>query len=146
MMACGSRLGPEDFHTCPFGQTKYPLSGQNESDRRREIKPFPTRAASRPMHVGNPAEFVTAPCAVLALGDYRDLLGNRPHASCQLTGNGHRDRGGMFAACDELPIAFTEPDLGFPTDVLDDFGLCFQSQVYVSADLGGIAVGPGPFD
>jgi hypothetical protein len=105
-----------------------------------------TGAASRPMHVGHPSEFVAVSCAVLALEGYRDLLGNRPHASCQFTGHGYCDHVGMFASCAELPIAFTEPDLGFPTDVLDDFGLFFQSQLDGSADLGGIAVGPGPFD
>jgi hypothetical protein len=47
---------------------------------------------------------------------------------------------------DESSIAFTEPDLGFPTDVLDDFGLFFESQLQMSAHLGGIAVGPGAFD
>jgi hypothetical protein len=42
-------------------------------------------------------------------------------------GDRHRDHVGMFAACDELAIALTQPDLGFPTDILDDFGLLFQA-------------------
>ena len=52
----------------------------------------------------------------------------------------------MFASCHESSVAFTQPDLGFPTDVLDDFGLFFESQLQMSADLGGIAIGPGAFD
>ena len=47
--------------------------------------------------------------------------------------------------CHESSVAFTQPDLGLPADVLDDLGLFFQSQLQMSADLGGIAVGPGAF-
>ena len=47
---------------------------------------------------------------------------------------------------DESSVTFTQPDLGFPTDVLDDFGLFFESQLQMSADLSGIAIGPGAFD
>ena len=52
----------------------------------------------------------------------------------------------MFAACAELPGALTAPALGFPTDVLEDFGVFFPAQVYGSAALGGRAGGPGPCD
>ena len=64
----------------------------------------------------------------------------------QLTGHGHGDHGGMFASCHESSGALTPPDLGLPADVLDDLGWCFQSPWQMSADLGGIAVGPGAFD
>jgi hypothetical protein len=45
-----------------------------------------------------------------------------------------------------MSIALTPPDLGLPPEVLAAFGLCFESPVHVSADLGGIAGGPGPVD
>jgi ABC transporter substrate binding protein len=62
------------------------------------------------------------------------------------TGNGHGDHVSMFALRYKTPIAFAEPDLGFPTDVLDDFELFFQSQLEMSANFRGIAIGPGAFD
>src|SRR5215510_1164068 len=86
---------------------------------------------------------------VLGLVDlwcYRELLGNCPHASHQLTGNGHHDHLGMFASCDESWGAFTQPDLGLPTDVLDHFRLLLESQLAMATDLGGRAVRPGAFD
>ena len=51
----------------------------------------------------------------------------------------------MFAFGHESSVAFTQPDLGLPADILDDLGLFFQSQLQMSTDLGGIAVGPGAF-
>ena len=51
-----------------------------------------------------------------------------------------------FPRAHESSVTFTQSDLGFPTDVLDDFGLFFESQLQMSADLGGIAIRPGPFD
>ena len=86
------------------------------------------------------------PLGLLDLRFYRNLLGNGPHESHQLTGNGHRDHVGMFASCDESSGSFTQPDLGLPTDVLDDFWLFFESQLEMSTDLGRIAVRPGAFD
>jgi hypothetical protein len=35
--------------------------------------------------------------------------------------------------------------LGFPADVLDHLGLFFEAQLQMTADFGGIAVGPGAF-
>jgi hypothetical protein len=55
------------------------------------------------------------------------LLGNGPQEASQFAGNGDRDHSGMFASCDEASIAFTEPHLRFPTDVLDDFRLFCES-------------------
>jgi hypothetical protein len=40
----------------------------------------------------------------------------------------------------------TQPALGFPTNVLDDFRVFFQAQLQMSTDLCGIALGPGAFD
>src|SRR5919201_5076144 len=51
----------------------------------------------------------------------------------------------MFASGYESSVAFAQPDLGLPADVLDTLGLFFESQLQMSADLGGIAVGPGAF-
>jgi hypothetical protein len=55
------------------------------------------------------------------------LLGNSPQEASQFAGNGNRDHIGMFASCDEASVAFTEPHLRFPTDVLDDVRLFFES-------------------
>ena len=43
-------------------------------------------------------------------------------------------------------VAPTEPDLGLPSDVLDDFGLIFQAQWQMPTDFGRIPVSPGAFD
>jgi hypothetical protein len=86
------------------------------------------------------------PLYLLGLRCYGDLSGNGPHESSQLTGNGHGHDIGVFASCHEAPVTFTEPHLGFPTDVLDDFGLCFEAQLQMSADFRGRAIGPGAFD
>jgi hypothetical protein len=75
----------------------------------------------------------------------RNLFSNSPHKSRELTGNGYGDDVRMLASRHELAVAFAQPDLGFPADVLDHFGLFFASQLPMSADLGGIAVGPGAF-
>ena len=74
------------------------------------------------------------------------LLGNGPQEASQFAGNGDRDHIGMFASCDEASVAFTEPHLRFPTDVLDDLRLFFESQLPMSTDLGGITIRPGAFD
>ena len=74
---------------------------------------------------------------LLFLRCYRNLFGNGPHETGQLTSNGHGDHIGVFASCHESSGACTEPDLGFPTDVLDDFGLCFESLLQGSTDFSG---------
>jgi hypothetical protein len=83
---------------------------------------------------------------LLALRYYGNLFGNGPHEARQLTRNGHRDHVGMFASCHEPSVALTQPDLGLPADVLDDFWVLFKPQLEMPADLGGIPVGPGTFD
>src|SRR5262249_4172088 len=75
-----------------------------------------------------------------------DLSGNSPHEPSQLTGNGHGHNIGVFASCHEAPVTVTQPHLSFPTDVLDGFGLCFESQLQMSAALRGRAIGPGACD
>jgi hypothetical protein len=81
-----------------------------------------------------------------ALRCYGNLFGNRPPKTHQLTSNGHDHLVGMFASGDQCSIAFTPPYLGFPTDVLDGFGLFFQAQLQVATDLGWVAIGPRSFD
>src|SRR5262245_961419 len=77
---------------------------------------------------------------------HSDLLGNRPPASHPLTGNGPRDHVGMFASCAEASRAFTQPDLGLPTDSLDNLRWLLASQLEMAPDLGGRAVRPGAVD
>jgi hypothetical protein len=81
-----------------------------------------------------------------AFGCYRHLFGNRPHKASKPTGNGHSDDIGVFAVCSQAPVAPTEPDLGLPADILDDFGLFFQARLQMPTDFGRIPVGPGAFD
>jgi hypothetical protein len=83
---------------------------------------------------------------VWVLHGARHLLGHGPYEASQFAGNGDRHHIGMFASCDEASIAFTEPHLRFPTDVLDDFGLFFESQLHMSAHLSRITLGPSAFD
>ena len=53
---------------------------------------------------------------------------------------------GVFASCHEASVAFPEPHLGFPPDVLEHLGLFFEPSLQLSADLGGITIRPGAFD
>ena len=61
------------------------------------------------------------------------LLGNSPYEADQFAGNGHGHHIGVFASCHEASVTFTQPDLGFPTDVLDRFWVVFPG-VVVSGD------------
>jgi hypothetical protein len=72
-------------------------------------------------------------------------LGNGPHASREFTGHSSSDDVRLLAACHQVAGAFAQPDWGFPTDVLDNLRLFFAPQWQMSADLGGLAVGPGTF-
>jgi len=80
------------------------------------------------------------------LRSYGDLSGNSPQESRPLTGHGHGHHIGVLASCHEAPVTVTQPHVRFPTDVLEDLGWCFESQWHMSADLRGIALGPGAFD
>jgi hypothetical protein len=75
-----------------------------------------------------------------------DLSGNSPHASSHLSGHGHGHKMSVLASCPEAPGTVPPPHVRFPTDVLDDCGVCFEAQLHMSADLRGIARGPGAFD
>ena len=63
---------------------------------------------------------------LLTLRCYRNLVGKGPHEPNQLPGNSHHDLVGMFAACDESSIAFAQPDLGLPADILNNFRVFFE--------------------
>ena len=86
------------------------------------------------------------PPYLVVLRCYRDRSGHGPHEARQLTGHSHGDHVGVLASGDESSVALTEPDLGFPTDLLDDVGWLFASQLQMSAHLGGVAIRPGAFD
>jgi hypothetical protein len=58
---------------------------------------------------------------LLTLRCDRNLFGNGPQEPNQLSGNGHHDLVGMFAAGDESSLAFAQPDLSLPADLLDNF-------------------------
>jgi hypothetical protein len=72
--------------------------------------------------------------------------GNGPHASHEFTRNGPRDAVGVFPSSHELSVAFTEPDVRFPTDVLDDWRLFFQPPLQGATARGGVTIGPGACD
>ena len=74
------------------------------------------------------------------------LFGNGPHKGHKFSGNSYHDLVGVFASGRELAVAFTQPDLRLPADVLDHLGLLFEPQLYMPTDYGGIAIGPGAFD
>ena len=82
---------------------------------------------------------------LLALRYDGDLFGNSPHKSRELPGNGYRNDVGVFASGDESSVPFAQPDLGFPTAGLDEFGLFFQPQLQMSTDFRWVAIGPGAF-
>jgi hypothetical protein len=51
----------------------------------------------------------------------------------------------IFAFGPEVAIAFAEPHLGLPADGLERGGALLQAQWEMTADLGWISIGPGPF-
>ena len=83
---------------------------------------------------------------LLALQCDGDRFGNSPHEAYQLTRNGYDHLVGMFPTRNQLTVPFTEPDLGFPTDVLHGFGLFFQSELEMSAHFRWVPIRPGAFN
>ena len=75
-----------------------------------------------------------------------NLLGHGPQASHALTGHGDGDDVRMLASCPTLSVAFAQPDLGLPADVLDHLGLFVASPWEMATDRGGRAGRPGAFD
>ena len=58
-----------------------------------------------------------------------DLMRNGPHKGHEFSGNSHYDLIGVFASSKELAVAFTQPHLRFPAEVLDCFRLLFEAQL-----------------
>ena len=83
---------------------------------------------------------------LFVLGCYGNLLGNGPHEPNQLTSNGHHDLVGVFPTGDQFAVPFTEPDLGLPADVLDRFGLFFESELEMPAHFRWVPIRPGAFN
>jgi hypothetical protein len=74
------------------------------------------------------------------------LCGHGPPETDACTGHGHHDVVGLCASGEPSAIAWTTPHLGLPADGLEDVGLVFQVSLEVSADVRGVARGPGAFD
>jgi len=103
------------------------------------------------MHIGTLSHCITHEDVVSkvvcgTLQGHRHLLGNGPHKADEFPGDGHSDNVGVFAFGHQALGAFTQPDWCLPTDVLNKFGLVFEAQLSLAADLRGIAVRPGAFD
>ena len=86
------------------------------------------------MHIGKPSQLVTHEGVVSqvvrgALQCYRHLLGNGPHKTDQFTRNGDGHDIGVFPLGHQALVAFAQPDLRLPTDVLNHFGLVFEAQL-----------------
>jgi hypothetical protein len=82
----------------------------------------------------------------VALRCHSNLFGKGPYKTRQFPGNGDDHLVGVFAASHQASKAFAQPHLGLPTEVLDRLGELFQPELQVATDLGGLPVGPGPFD
>jgi hypothetical protein len=91
-----------------------------EGDTTPELRLFPCTLATFSM---------MGAVLIHGLRCHGDLFGDGPHEPHQLTGDGDDDLVGMFPSGDQSSVAFTQPHLGFPADVLDDFGLCFKPQL-----------------
>ena len=78
----------------------------------------------------------------------RDLYlgGAGPRESGPFPPHGDYDLVRVLAPGHQPPVALTESELRFPTDILNGLGQFFQPQLQVGAELGRVAVGPGPFD
>ncbi len=63
---------------------------------------------------------------IYGLRCHGDLFGNGRQAPHQLTGDGGADLVGLLPSGDQAAVALTQPHLGFPAAVLDDFGWCFK--------------------
>jgi hypothetical protein len=80
------------------------------------------------------------------VGCHGHLLGHRPQETDECTGHGHHDWVGMCASGEQAAIALTKPHRCLPAAGLDDGGRVFPASLQVSADVRGVARGPGAFD
>jgi hypothetical protein len=142
LLICVGWLPPD---LCPSGAclhlgTSVPIGSHNAAEGYttpgRRFSDAPGKPSEYAVHQGTIERSAGQPLPCDA-----HLLGHGPQKAGELTGNGHDDHIGVFALGHESAVTFTPPDLGFPTDVLDDLGWCFQSQLQMSADLGGVAIG-----
>lgn len=69
-----------------------------------------------------------------------------PHEAAQLTDHGDSHHIAPVTSCNTSPVTLAEPDMGFPTDGLNNCGLCVELQVQVATDLCRVVGGPGSFD
>jgi hypothetical protein len=84
--------------------------------------------------------------APVCLGWQGDFLGDGPQEGKPFACDGRHDLISMFTASGQFAVAFTQPCLGFPADILDGFGQFFQTQLEMTADLSRLTVSPGTFD
>ena len=80
------------------------------------------------------------------LGCHRDLFGNGPHKGNEFPGDSHYNLISVFPPCAQLSVAFAEPYLCLPADILYGFGEFLQAQLQVATDFRRITVRPGAFD
>ena len=83
---------------------------------------------------------------LVALGSDGNLFGKGPHEPHELTRNSHDHLVGVFSARYQASVSCAQANLGFPTDVLDGFGVLFESQWQVATDFRGITLGPRAFN
>jgi len=81
-----------------------------------------------------------------ALWGHRDLFCHGPHKSYECTSTSDDDLVRIFASGNQAAIAFAQPYLCLPADVLDGLGLLFEPQLQMATDFCGLAIGPRPFD
>ena len=79
------------------------------------------------MHIGKPSQYITHEDVVSngvcrGLQGKRHLLGHGPHEADEFTRDGHSDDIGVFALRHQALVAFAQPDLRLPTDVLNLLG------------------------
>ena len=84
------------------------------------------------MHIGKPSQYITHEDVVSngvdgTLQGKRHLLGHGPHKADEFTRDGHGDDVGVFALRHQALVAFAQPDVCLPTDVLNAFGLVFEA-------------------
>jgi hypothetical protein len=82
----------------------------------------------------------------VALWCERDLFGNGPHAPNELTRNRYDHLVSVFPPRHQASVSCAQANLGFPTDVLDGFGLLFESPLHVATDFRGLPIRLGTFD
>ena len=73
-------------------------------------------------------------------------MSHGPQKARQFPGHGHHHLVRVFASSDHASLPFAPSSLRLPPEVLDRLRELFQPAWPVATDVGGIPVGPGPFD